>query len=209
MFLDILIVVVAYLLGSLSSALIVSKYFHMDDPRSYGSGNPGASNMLRSGNKKAAALTLLGDALKGIIAVAIARWLGNSEMVVAWAAIAVVLGHMWPVFFQFKGGKGVATALGVIVAMSFWLTILCIAIWGVIAFKFKKSSLAALITAAIAPFAAFIMIDRPSWGWALLLISILVIYRHRSNIQRILNGQELDLTEKVHTTDSKNPHSSH
>lgn len=162
---------------------------------------PGATNMLRSGRKDAATLTLLGDALKGVIAVVLARclasWLHLGDGVVAWAAIAVVIGHMYPLFFNFKGGKGVATALGVLLAMSFTTTLWIVAIWAVIAFKFKKSSLAALVAAAATPFAAFIIIHHPSWGWALTLISALVIYRHRSNIGRMQSGNESNIGETV------------
>ena len=200
-FVGLVVVVMAYLIGSLSAALIVSQKMGMPDPRSYGSGNPGATNMLRSGRKDAAALTLLGDALKGVIAVVLARclasWLHLGDGVVAWAAIAVVIGHMYPLFFNFKGGKGVATALGVLLAMSFTTTLWIVAIWAVIAFKFKKSSLAALVAAAATPFAAFIIIHHPSWGWALTLISALVIYRHRGNISRMQSGNESNIGETV------------
>lgn len=200
-FIGLVVVVMAYLIGSLSAALIVSQKMGMPDPRSYGSGNPGATNMLRSGRKDAATLTLLGDALKGVIAVVLARclasWLHLGDGVVAWAAIAVVIGHMYPLFFNFKGGKGVATALGVLLAMSFTTTLWIVAIWAVIAFKFKKSSLAALVAAAATPFAAFIIIHHPSWGWALTLISALVIYRHRSNIGRMQSGNESNIGETV------------
>nr|WP_038313164.1 glycerol-3-phosphate 1-O-acyltransferase PlsY [Kingella kingae] len=200
-FIGLVVVVMAYLIGSLSAALIVSQKMGMPDPRSYGSSNPGATNMLRSGRKDAATLTLLGDALKGVIAVVLARclasWLHLGDGVVAWAAIAVVIGHMYPLFFNFKGGKGVATVLGVLLAMSFTTTLWIVAIWAVIAFKFKKSSLAALVAAAATPFAAFIIIHHPSWGWALTLISALVIYRHRSNIGRMQSGNESNIGEIV------------
>lgn len=201
-FLGLVITVAAYLIGSLSAALIVSKKFGMADPRTYGSGNPGASNVLRSGRKDAAAWTLFGDALKGLIAVLLARclmsWLDMSPGVVAWAAIAVVAGHMWPLFFGFKGGKGVATALGVLLGMSFSTTLVVVGIWAAIAFKFKKSSLAALTAAALAPWAMFIIernSGRPSWGWAMVVIAALVIFRHRSNIQRICQGNEWTIGE--------------
>lgn len=206
-FIGLVVVVMAYLIGSLSAALIVSQKMGMPDPRSYGSGNPGATNMLRSGRKDAAALTLLGDALKGVIAVVLARclasWLHLGDGVVAWAAIAVVIGHMYPLFFNFKGGKGVATALGVLLAMSFTTTLWIVAIWAVIAFKFKKSSLAALVAAVATPFAAFIIIHHPSWGWALTLISALVIYRHRGNISRMQSGNESNIGETVVQAASK------
>lgn len=147
-------VAVSYLIGSLSFAVIVSKYYGMDDPRTYGSGNPGATNVLRSG-KKAAALTLLGDAAKGLVAVLLARVLqeplGLSDSAIAAVALAALVGHMWPVFFGFKGGKGVATALGVLLALSPATALVCALIWLVMAFGFKVSSLAALVATTAAP----------------------------------------------------------
>lgn len=196
MFTTLFMTIIAYLLGSLSAAILVSRYFGMNDPRTYGSGNPGASNMLRSGRKDAAALTLLGDALKGLIAVLLARAISDNDTTIAFTAIAVVLGHMYPLFFDFKGGKGVATALGVILGMSFWTTAWVLAIWLVIAYKFKKSSLAALVAAACAPFIFFIVQPHhPQWGWALFLISLLVLYRHKDNIKRLREGNELLIAE--------------
>lgn len=192
--------VVAYLLGSLSAAIIVSRYFGMDDPRTYGSGNPGASNMLRSGNKKAAAFTLIGDALKGLIAVLLARCLQSmfdlGDGIVGMAAMAVVVGHMYPLFFHFKGGKGVATALGVILGMSFWVSFWVVAIWLLIAYKFKKSSVAALVAASCAPFISFIIQGHhPKLSWSLFAISLLILYRHKDNIQRLKSGNELGIGE--------------
>lgn len=212
-FLGIVITVAAYLIGSLSAALIVSKKFGMPDPRGYGSGNPGASNMLRSGRKDAAAWTLAGDALKGLAAVILARcfmsWLDMGPGVVAWAAIAVVVGHMWPLFYGFRGGKGVATALGVLLGMSFSVTLLVVGVWAVIALKFKKSSLAALVAAVVAPWAMFV-IDRanhrPSWGWALVVIAALVIFRHRENIKRLCSGNESNIGETAQPFQNHNPY---
>lgn len=191
-------IVVAYLLGSLSAAIIVSRYLGMEDPRTYGSGNPGASNMLRSGRKDAAALTLLGDALKGLVAVWLALMLQSAfdmgDGIVAMAGLAVVAGHMWPLFFHFKGGKGVATALGVILGMSFWTAFWAVGLWLLIAFKFKKSSLAALITATVAPFISFIVqTHHPKLSWSLFAIALLILYRHKDNIQRLMAGNELDI----------------
>ncbi|WP_431306051.1 glycerol-3-phosphate 1-O-acyltransferase PlsY [Eikenella corrodens] len=187
-------VVAAYLIGSLSFAVIVSKFYGLDDPRSYGSGNPGATNVLRSGRKKAAALTLLGDALKGLVAVLIARWLqshfGLAYEVVAAVAIAVLAGHMWPLFFGFKGGKGVATALGVLLALSWPVALICAAVWLVMAFGLKISSLAALTATVISPLAAMFLVQQPSWQAAIAVIAALVLLRHRSNIQNLLSGKE-------------------
>lgn len=187
-------VVAAYLIGSLSFAVIVSKFYGLDDPRSYGSGNPGATNVLRSGRKKAAALTLLGDALKGLVAVLLARWLqshfGLADEVVAAVAIAVLAGHMWPLFFGFKGGKGVATALGVLLALSWPVALICAAVWLMMAFGLKISSLAALAATVISPLAAMFLVQQPSWQAAIAVIAALVLLRHRSNIQNLLSGKE-------------------
>ncbi|OAM45258.1 glycerol-3-phosphate acyltransferase [Eikenella halliae] len=187
-------VVAAYLIGSLSFAVIVSKFYGLDDPRNYGSGNPGATNVLRSGRKKAAALTLLGDALKGLVAVLLARWLqshfGLSDEVVAAVAVAVLVGHMWPLFFGFKGGKGVATALGVLLALSWPVALICAAVWLMMAFGLKISSLAALAATVISPLAAMFLVQQPSWQAAIAVIATLVLLRHRSNIQNLLSGKE-------------------
>ena len=187
-------VVAAYLIGSLSFAVIVSKFYGLDDPRSYGSGNPGATNVLRSGRKKAAALTLLGDTLKGLVAVLLARWLqsyfGLADEVVAAVAVAVLVGHMWPLFFGFKGGKGVATALGVLLALSWPVALICAAVWLMMAFGLKISSLAALTATVISPLAAMFLVQQPSWQAAIAVIAALVLLRHRSNIQNLLSGKE-------------------
>ena len=187
-------VIAAYLIGSLSFAVIVSKYYGMDDPRTYGSGNPGATNVLRSGKKKAAALTLLGDALKGLVAVVLARCLQDalnlSDITIAAVAVAALVGHMWPIFFGFKGGKGVATALGVLLALSPATALVCAAIWLVMAFGFKVSSLAALAATVAAPLVAFWLMPYSSWAWATVVIAVLVLYRHKSNIQNLLQGKE-------------------
>ena len=194
-------VIAAYLIGSLSFAVIVSKYYGMDDPRTYGSGNPGATNVLRSGKKKAAALTLLGDALKGLVAVVLARCLQDalnlSDITIAAVAVAALVGHMWPLFFGFKGGKGVATALGVLLALSPATALVCAAIWLVMAFGFKVSSLAALAATVAAPLVAFWLMPYPSWAWATVAIAVLVLYRHKSNIQNLLQGKEGKIGDKA------------
>lgn len=194
-------VIAAYLISSLSFAVIVSKYYGMDDPRTYGSGNPGATNVLRSGKKKAAALTLLGDALKGLVAVVLARCLQDalnlSDITIAAVAVAALVGHMWPLFFGFKGGKGVATALGVLLALSPATALVCAAIWLVMAFGFKVSSLAALVATVAAPLVAFWLMPYPSWAWATVVIAVLVLYRHKSNIQNLLQGKEGKIGDKA------------
>lgn len=191
---NLLAVVAAYLIGSLSFAVIVSKFYGMDDPRSYGSGNPGATNVLRSGKKKAAALTLLGDALKGVFAVwlalALQERLGLSDATIAAVAVAALVGHMWPVFFGFKGGKGVATELGLLLVLS-WPTGLVFAlVWLLVAFGFKMSSLAALVATAASPLAAYFLMPHGSWVLAVFIIAVLVLYRHKSNIAKLLKGEE-------------------
>ena len=198
---DFLIVAAAYLIGSLSFAVIVSKGLGMADPRTYGSGNPGATNVLRSGRKTAAVLTLLGDALKGVAAVLLAKLLqeplGLADITVALAALSALVGHMWPVFFGFKGGKGVATALGVLLALSWPTALGCAAVWLVAAFGFKVSSLAALLATLVSPFAAFFLMPHRSWAAVTAAIALLVLYRHKSNIQNLLAGREGKIGEKV------------
>ena len=198
---NVLAIIAAYLIGSLSFAVIVSKYYGMDDPRTYGSGNPGATNVLRSGKKKAAALTLLGDAVKGLVAVILARCLQNalelSDATIALVAIAALVGHMWPIFFNFKGGKGVATALGVLLALSPATALLCALIWLVMAFGFKVSSLAALVATVCAPIFAFFMMPHASWAWTTVFIAALVLYRHKSNIQNLIQGKESKIGDKA------------
>ena len=187
-------VIAAYLIGSLS-------YYGMDDPRTYGSGNPGATNVLRSGKKKAAALTLLGDALKGLVAVVLARCLQDalnlSDIAIAAVAVSALVGHMWPIFFGFKGGKGVATALGVLLALSPATALVCAAIWLVMAFGFKVSSLSALAATVAAPLVAFWLMPYSSWAWATVVIAVLVLYRHKSNIQNLLQGKEGKIGDKA------------
>lgn len=193
-------VIVAYLIGSLSFAVIVSKLFGLPDPSSYGSGNRGATNVLRTGNRLAAVLTLVGDALKGFVAVLLALIFaprfGVPPEGVALASIAVFLGHLYPVFFRFKGGKGVATAAGVLFAINHWLGLLTLATWIVIAMFFRYSSLAALIAAIFAPFFTFFLIKSSSMLVAVSAMSLLLIWRHRENIRKLLAGEESQLGEK-------------
>ena len=191
----IVFVVAAYLIGSLSFAVIVSRMFGLPDPHSYGSGNPGATNVLRTGKRLAAALTLVGDTGKGALAVVLARHFAADYGVdmtgIALVTVAVFLGHLYPVFFRFKGGKGVATALGILCAVNLWLGLATLASWLVIMLIFRVVSLASIIAAVFAPFYT---------GWlfgtaspllpGVLAIAALLIYRHKENIQRLLSGQE-------------------
>jgi glycerol-3-phosphate acyltransferase PlsY len=187
----------AYLLGSIPFAVIVSRAFALPDPRSYGSGNPGATNVLRTGKKAAAALTLLGDALKGWLAVFLAQRLaetGTTDVAVATAAVAATLGHMYPVFLRLRGGKGVATTTGVLLALDPWLAAGTIATWLIIAFFFRYSSLAALIAAAFAPFFAFFLYGMGRFAWegaiGVTVIALLIGWRHQSNIRNLIAGSE-------------------
>ena len=189
-----LFVAAAYLLGSISFAVIVSRAMRLPDPREYGSGNPGATNMLRSGRKAAAVLTLLGDTSKGWVAVVAARALAPQfsldDSVVLLCALAVFIGHLFPVFFGFKGGKGVATALGVLVGLNPWLGLACLLTWLLMAGVFRISSLAAVTTAALAPVYAGLLLGWGSTAIAVLVIALLLVYRHKSNLIKLVNGKE-------------------
>jgi glycerol-3-phosphate acyltransferase PlsY len=184
----------AYLIGSVSFAVVASKLFGLPDPHSYGSGNPGATNVLRTGNKAAAALTLAGDAAKGALAVWLARLLGASwgdgALAAAGAAIAVFLGHLYPVYHRFSGGKGVATAAGVAFALAWQLGAALLAIWVAFALLFRMASLASLAAALGAPPLAFYLLGNVPQAWALIPIALLLFWRHRANIQRLAAGKE-------------------
>ncbi|MEP6678200.1 MAG: glycerol-3-phosphate 1-O-acyltransferase PlsY [Betaproteobacteria bacterium] len=189
-----MIVVAAYLIGSVSFAVVVSRAYSLPDPHQYGSGNPGATNVLRTGNKAAALLTLLGDGLKGFVAVFVAQKLavatGAPEWVVPAAAIAVFVGHLYPVFHRFAGGKGVATAAGVVFALHWPLGLVLTVIWLTMAFGFKISSLAALVTAALMPLGMFYVFGNALVAWATVPIAALLFLRHRANISKLLAGRE-------------------
>ncbi|CAM3415605.1 glycerol-3-phosphate 1-O-acyltransferase PlsY [Bordetella sputigena] len=199
------LVVLAYLIGSIPFAVVVTRLMGMQDPRTYGSGNPGATNVLRSGNKTAAALTLLGDAAKGWFAVWLIQRIGSpvgvTWNVIALSAVAVFLGHLFPVFLKFQGGKGVATALGVLFAVSPWLALATVATWIIIAVFFRYSSLAALVAAVFAP-VYYLFGSKLAWYAeppllaAITVISALLILRHRANISRLLNGTESRIGQK-------------
>jgi glycerol-3-phosphate acyltransferase PlsY len=181
----------SYLIGSVSFAVLVSKCMGLPDPHSYGSGNPGATNVLRTGNKLAAILTLLGDGLKGFVAVRIALNVPNLDhWLLAGAVLAVFLGHIFPIFHQFKGGKGVATAAGILFGIHPTLGLCALATWVIVAFFFRYSSLAALCTAVFAPFYYFFLFGADPIAIALLAMGLLLIWRHRQNIQKLLEGTE-------------------
>lgn len=182
----------AYLVGSLSFAVIVSRLWRLPDPRTYGSGNPGATNVLRTGKKGAAIATLAGDAFKGWLGVYLAqRIAGPDAAVAAVAAVAVTAGHMYPVFFRFRGGKGVATALGVLLALNGYLAAGALATWLLIALFFRISSLAAIVAAAFAPFFTLLLYGAAhAYFAAVCAICVLLVWRHRNNIRKIADGTE-------------------
>ena len=188
------ILVAAYLIGSISFAVVSSKAFRLPDPKSYGSGNPGATNVLRTGNKAAALLTLIGDGAKGWFAVWLAQTfgpaLGAADWVVPLTAIAVFLGHVFPVFHGFEGGKGVATGAGIVLALHWPLGLALAALWVVMAFGFKISSLAALTAAVLMPIGAFWVFGNTLTAWAMVPIALLLIWRHKANIRQLLEGKE-------------------
>jgi glycerol-3-phosphate acyltransferase PlsY len=184
----------AYLIGSVSFAVVTSRAFGLPDPRTYGSGNPGATNVLRTGKKAAAALTLLGDGGKGWLAVVIAARLAEPtslDVAMAAAALGVIVGHMYPVFFRFQGGKGVATAFGVLIGLNVYVALGTLATWLIIAAFFRISSLAALVSAVFAPFFTVILYSAGhAYFVAVSSIAALLIWRHRSNIRKLLAGTE-------------------
>ena len=189
------LIILCYLIGSLSFAVMVSRACGLPDPRTYGSGNPGATNVMRSGKKIAAALTLLGDGAKGWVAVLLAQMLaplwGVNEMGVALAALAAFLGHLFPVFFGFKGGKGVATAAGILLALNLWMGLAVLATWITVFVVSRISSLSALIAATSAPlYAVFFLGKSKVTVGMVLVLAILLVWRHRSNIRNLLQGKE-------------------
>ena len=193
-----LILVVAYLLGSVAFAILVAKVYGLPDPRSHGSGNPGATNMLRTGRKSAAALTLVGDALKGSVAVLLAQWATHTHGLPVYtpylAALAAFLGHLFPVFHGFKGGKGVATALGVLLALDPRLGGLAVLTWVVVFAVTRVSSLSALVAATLAPVYGYYLLghgpETKYLAGILALLSLMVLARHHSNIRKLLSGEE-------------------
>ncbi|RZL03173.1 MAG: glycerol-3-phosphate 1-O-acyltransferase PlsY [Rubrivivax sp.] len=189
--------VLSYLVGSLSFAVIVSRLFGLNDPRTYGSGNPGATNVLRSGHKGAAVLTLVFDALKGYVPVFIAHRLGLDETAVTLIGLAAFMGHLWPVFFRFEGGKGVATAAGVLLAFQPALGGLVLGVWLLMAIVFRYSSLAALTASLAAPVIQWQLMGAGAMTVGVAIMSTLLIWRHAANIRKLLAGQESKLGQKA------------
>ena len=202
--LDLLLIPIAYLIGSISFAVVVSKCMRLPDPHSYGSGNPGATNVLRTGNKLAAVLTLIGDALKGYLAVMLARVLLGDESLTStlnsWllcgVVVAVFLGHLFPIFHGFKGGKGVATACGILFGINWILGLATLGTWIIVAMFMRYSSLAALAAAVFGPIYFVFLFGFQPMGIALLVVCLLLIWRHRSNIHNLLNGKESRIGSK-------------
>ena len=204
-FYPILATLAAYLIGSLSFAVIVSRVMGLNDPRTYGSGNPGATNVLRSGSKPAAIATLLLDALKGWLPVTLVHWFGRpyglGDGTLAAVGLAAFLGHLYPVFFRFQGGKGVATALGVLLGISGWLGLATALTWVIVAFFFRYSSLASLVSAVFAPvyyvlFGGVLWFAEAPITAAIVVMGLLLIWRHRENIVRLIAGKESRLGKK-------------
>jgi glycerol-3-phosphate acyltransferase PlsY len=190
----VIVVVAAYLVGSISFAMVVSRAFGLPDPHEYGSGNPGATNVLRTGNRRAALLTLVGDGAKGFVVVAAAQAVANAfalpEFVVPAAALAVFLGHIYPVYFGFRGGKGVATAAGIVFALNWPLGIVLLVVWLTLAFGFKISSLAGLVAAVLMPLGMFYEVGAEAVTWVTVVIALLLFWRHKDNIRKLVQGEE-------------------
>ncbi len=190
------LVVLGYLMGSVSTAIIIARVMGMPDPRTQGSGNPGATNMLRMGGKKLAVFTLLGDMVKGLIPVLIARALTADATVLAAVAFAAFIGHLYPVFFGFKGGKGVATALGVLLGLTWPVALATLATWIAMAVLFRYSSLSALTAALLAPVYMWQLNGQQAYVTMAAVLSLLLIWRHRSNIRNLLSGNESKIGKK-------------
>jgi glycerol-3-phosphate acyltransferase PlsY len=195
----VLALLVGYLLGSISFAVVISRLMGLSDPRTFGSGNPGATNVLRSGNKPAAVLTLIGDTAKGWVAVALAAWAVSANdlppSAIPLAGLGAFLGHLYPLFLKFRGGKGVATSLGVLLGLQPWLALATVATWLIVAIALRYSSLAAIMAAVFAPF-YYILGGNVAWrvdsvtATVITAISVLILARHRANITRLLAGKE-------------------
>ncbi len=208
-----LAVLAGYLVGSLSFAVIISRIMGLADPRSYGSGNPGATNVLRSGNRAAAVLTLALDALKGFVPVLLVLLYGPrfglGETTAAFVGLAAFVGHLWPVFFRFQGGKGVATAAGALLAINPWLGAATLLTWIIIAVFFRYSSLASLVAAVFAPFYQALIWGMEPLILALIPMSLLLVWRHEGNIRKLLAGTESKLGQKAGAAPPRAAHAGH
>jgi glycerol-3-phosphate acyltransferase PlsY len=194
--LDVTLIGTGYLIGSVASAIVVCRIWRLPDPRWQGSGNPGATNVLRMGGKAPAAATLIGDVLKGVLPVTLGQWLNVETTTLAAIALAAFLGHLYPVFFNFQGGKGVATAFGALIGIAPWAALITVGIWLLVALTTRLSSLAALSASIVAPLLLW-WLDQPQViSVALVIIAMLLVWRHRDNIQRLRAGQEQRIGEK-------------
>jgi glycerol-3-phosphate acyltransferase PlsY len=189
-----LLPLLAYLFGSISSAVMVARLLDLPDPRTVGSGNPGATNILRLGSKGGAALTLTGDVLKGLLPVLLARVLSDDPVILASTAVGAFIGHLFPIFFAFQGGKGVATGLGVYLALSPWLGVALVGTWLAVALLFRYSSLAAMATAALSPLLTHLLLPGLPYLLLSVVLAVLLLWRHRSNLRRLLAGDEDRMT---------------
>lgn len=189
-------IILSYLIGSISSSIITARVMNLPDPRSLGSGNPGATNMLRTGSKKAAAITLIGDLLKGLIPLLIARWFQVENTYLCLIGLAAVIGHMYPVYYRFAGGKGVATTLGVLIGMQWQLALVWVALWITTAKLTGYSSLAALVAITALPIFSYLFKFSNAVTITCLIIAAFVIWRHRSNINNLISGKESKIKSK-------------
>ena len=185
-----LLPVLAYAIGSISSAIVVSRLLGLKDPRQVGSGNPGATNILRYGGKWAAIITLFGDILKGVIPIVIARLLTDDVLILALVMFLAFFGHLYPVFHGFKGGKGVATAFGVLTALQPWIGVALVGTWLIVALVFRYSSLAAIVSALLTPLYVWWLLPGAPFLYAVLIMTALLLWRHRSNVENLLAGKE-------------------
>jgi glycerol-3-phosphate acyltransferase PlsY len=193
---NIIAILLAYLIGSISSAIIVCKFMRLPDPRSQGSRNPGATNVLRIGGKKPAIITLLGDTVKGVIPVLLARWYGFPDTVLAFVAFAAFLGHIFPIYFRFEGGKGVATMLGCLLALTWQTALAWMGTWLIVACIFRYSSLAALTASIIAPLYIWFFTHNTFYVCIMVVMTLIVFYRHKTNIRNLLSGKEGKIGQK-------------
>tara|TARA_B100001142_G_scaffold36835_1_gene32338 strand:- start:5014 stop:5607 length:594 start_codon:yes stop_codon:yes gene_type:complete len=194
---QLLIVLFAYLVGSISSGIIVSRIFSLPDPRTMGSKNPGATNVMRTGNKKAAVLTLLGDLLKAIFVLFVANYLGFEGFIIICVSLAVLIGHIFPVFYKFRGGKGVATAVGILFALNFKLALVVICIWLFVFLIWRYSSLAAIFASVSAPLIGFFILKDTSLNCVTyIIVTMIILITHQKNIKNLLSGKELKFEKK-------------
>lgn len=193
---NILGIIVSYLIGSISSSILIAQAMNLPDPRNLGSGNPGATNMLRTGSKKAAVITLLCDLLKGLIPLLVARWFNVDTYILCLIGLAAILGHMYPVYYRFAGGKGVATTLGVLIGIHWQLALLWVALWLITAKLSGYSSLAALVATALLPVSSYLLELPNVITITCIIITVFVIWRHRSNINNLLTGKEAKIKSK-------------